>query len=224
VELDFIVGVSAFDLELENEEETLREMGEAIRDDVQRGLASGRGSRGALPRPKDGGRALYRTGTLANSIGVVLRQKARQRTIGPMRNESAYAWSSIVRALGDRPPEENTARKVKSAARNTKRLRAEKIAELTEKHARGDVIESRWLRKVPTKKGQIFKVGKIRRRAAITNAGLAAVLSQPPRDLRSKNGGRKEYRVFEPNLARQRAALAAAKRVMRPRLVAKKGT
>lgn len=224
MELDFIVGISAFNLEIENEEETVREMGEAIRDDVQRGLARGQGARGSLPRPKDGGRALYRTGTLANSIGVVLRQKGRQRTIGPLRSEAAYAWSSVVRALGDRPPEENSAKKLKSAARNTKRLRAEKIAELTEEHAKGNVIESRWLRKVPTKKGQIFRVGKIRRRAAVTNAALAAVLSQPPRDLRSKNGGRKEYRVFEPNVARQRAALEAAKRVMRPRLIAKKAT
>lgn len=212
---------------VENEEETVRAMGVAIKDTILRNLSLGRDAKGQMPQPKDtgpgenGNRPWHRTGTLARSIGVQVRQASR-KVFGPQRSDKQYAWVAVVRPFGDRPESEDIQRKKRNAAAKTKSLRNEKLAKLADDHQRGNVIPSRFLRKIPSQSGNIFRVGSIRRRAADTNAALAGILSQKPNDLRGKNGNRKQYRVMAPNDQSRRAAQAACRNVMRAKLVVKK--
>lgn len=209
---DFQVAVSAFDLKIQNEEETVRAMGEVVKTDLERNLAAGRGARGALPRPKDGGRPMFRTGLLAKSINVVMRQRGRRRGfIGPMRDDSAYEWSAAVYATGDRP---DAKQRRANDRRNTKERRQRATEEALADLAAGR--SSPFLRRVPTKSGNIFKLGRVRSRSGHTNAAVAAILSQPPKDLRAKNGDRAQYRVFEPTQQQKVAAARVAQKVMRP--------
>lgn len=209
---DFQVAVSAFELKVENEEETVRAMGEAVKVDLERNLAAGRGAKGPLPRPKDGGRAMFRTGLLARSINVVMRQRGRRRGfIGPMRDDAAYEWSAAVYSTGDRP---DAKQRRANDRRNTKerrqRVADEALADLAAGHS------SPWLRRVPTKSGNILKLGRVRSRSGHTNAAVAAILSQPPKDVRAKNGDRAQYRIFEPTQRQREAAAQVARRIMRP--------
>jgi len=115
-----------------------------------------------LPRPKDGGLAWHESGALIASIGVV----SRMRRGRP---------EALVRPLGERTGRDFGAA-VKRARERTKALRAAAVL--------GAVLRdvgsaSSGASGLPAKPARKLKLSKVRRRAVVDNAGLAAVLSQP---------------------------------------------
>jgi len=191
-----------FELVVDNESETVGAMGDAILVALRSRLSSGFGASSALAAPKSGGKALHRTGTLAASI---VSEVALKRGV----------LVAIVKPTGNRPDSENAEGKVSRARAKTKLLRAEKIASLITQAMSGASIDRHWLRKKPTKDGQVYKVGSVRVRTANTNAALAGILSVAPKDKRGISGGRASYRVFVASSEYQRLATEAAKLIVK---------
>lgn len=204
--------VPDYDLKILNEREAVAEMGEAVKTSLLRRLAFGQGSRGALPRPKEGGQPYSRTGTLVRSIAVGVNSRQRR--------DGEQVWQSVVRAWGDRPANENVEKKVKAARAAQRQRRAELAVALTLSSLGGNTVDAFYLRKKPTKSGQIFKTGSVRVRTADSNAALAGILSVPPKDARSKKGNRGVYRVFEPSPEYVRVAYLTGVRRIQAALVA----
>jgi hypothetical protein len=200
--LEFEATVDDMELVYENEREVAEAMGQAIHQKLTTRLAFGLGAHGRLPTPNDGGKPLIRTGTAAASIGVGI-------------NEKNGKVSAVVRAFGDRPENENVGAKVARAKRKTKEMRAATAVALTLQSLSGRSVAERFVRKKPTKSGNVFKLSSIRVRTADTNAALFGILSVPPKDPRAKNGGRGVYRVFEKTDYYMEVAAAAARRVAR---------
>ena len=198
--LEFDILLPDLALELDGEALTVAAMASAIAAEVKSRAARGVGAQGNLPKPKDGGRPLWRTGTLIRSIEAL--PSARDPT----------RWA--VRATGDRPTEERGATKVAGAKARTKALRAERVgAFIAANPTRALALGKRELRKE-------LKLGKVRVRAADTNAALAGILSVPPRDKRAKAGGRKPARVLEANDDYRQLGARVAAAIIQPRLVA----
>lgn len=208
MELSFEARVDELELVIVNERETVQAMGEAQRERTVTRLLSGQGATSSLPRPKDGGRAMQRSGALASSIANLL-----------TRNRKGE-WVSTVRATGNRPESENVAKKKQRAKAKTKELRAAMAVALTLQSIAGEV-DSDLVRKKVGKDGSHFKLSRFKVRAGETNAAIAAILSVPPKDIRGVNGGRGVYRVFEPSAGGREAAAFAARRTMIAKLVKK---
>lgn len=156
---------------LDNERHVLSLASQDILTDIQARFRSGLDARGSMPTPKDGGRPMQRTGSFASSFGWKIRTNKR----GVMRG--------VVRAWGNRPDKEKAAirKKTLSARWRTEQLRAEYLMDRERRGIRG--------------RG---KAKHIRKRTVVDQGSLAAILSQPPADQRSRNGKRAVYRVFEP--------------------------
>jgi len=171
---------------IENETMVIAKGSEQVRANVERRLFLGMGAKGALPKPKDGGAPMRRTGRLAANITYHLKL-SRRGVIG------------VVTASGNRPTEE-VANKAKNAAR--KQREARKLASVTGEY-QGRQLSRRRVRSKYSPSGFVEKVsvGRIRFRAAKTNHNLAAILSVPPKpsDKRGYNGHRGRYVVFDEN-------------------------
>lgn len=180
----FDVKVPDYAFELTNELECVQAAGDALAKRITERLQAGKGARGELPAPKDGGKPAQRTGLLLSSVDVVIRWKSK----------AGGSWTAVVTPTGDRPDAEV---KRNLAAARTEEKRAALAFALTFQYAAG-TIDKKHLRKKPTKSGEVLKKIRVRKeRGAGTNAAVAAILSQPPRDARSRAGGRKQYRIFE---------------------------
>lgn len=207
MKLSYKILVPEVRFECTNEEATVSAMTAAVEKSVVARTQRGTDADGAaLPRAKDAGteanpdgRPLQRTGTLVASIGSVIRT----------RNGKPYG---VVRAFGDRPANEDVKAKVARARIKTAAMRRVAIEE-----ARRDEIAGVTPRL--TKRGGKFSAGRIRVRAVTTNAALAAVLSQPPKDARGQAGGRAIYVVFRATDDEQEKARDVARKTMRVRLV-----
>ena len=107
------ISIPQFAARIPNTLDVVHRMTSAVADAVRERTARGEGSRGPLPPPKDGGRALQRTGSLLASIGFLVQERS-----GRVRG--------LVRALGPRPVAERAQikRKKAAAARRTRSLRA----------------------------------------------------------------------------------------------------
>jgi len=166
-----------------NEREVVLEAALAVKDRLVRRLRFGLGSTGPLPHPKDGGRPLLRTGRLLASIDVGLYQRGTE------------GWNAVVRPFLDRPDKEV---RVARSARRTEGRQAALALGLFFTALGGGAVPAKHVRKKPTKDGQVFKGLKVKAsRSGITNAAVAAILSQPPVDQAARKGGRAVYRVFE---------------------------
>ena len=194
--------VPEFGLEILNEAEAVAAMAHAIALDVGARADRGVGAAGALPKPKAGGTAYKSTGLLISSIS------AQPSKRNPKR------WT--VFATGDRPKDEGGKEKAKRARKRTKNLRAARVRDAlaNDKTGRLASLGKRAL-------GKELKLGKLRRRAATTNAALAGILSVQAKDKRAKNGDRGEYRVFEANDRYRRIGQRAAARHTRVELRSK---
>ena len=171
------------DIELPNERDVIELASAAISSNVKRRLSQGRGANGSLPSPKDGGHALDRTGQLKNSIGYVMREKT-------VKDGKVVHWG-VVRALGDRS--DRATRDVNAKARQKKLRAAFVIGETMAQITTGKVSTAK-----RGLKGRLTG-GHLRSRSAGTNGALVAILAQPPKDLRSVNGHRATYILFEEN-------------------------
>ncbi len=192
------VEVPQFDLSVDilNEEDIVALAGAAVAANISARMKAGNGALGALPRPKDGGNALDRTGQLQNSIGFVMKSTAR-------KDGSVSHWA-IVRALGDRS--DRATRDANAKARQKKLRAAFVIGETMAQITTGKVSTAR-----RGLKGRLTG-GHLRSRSAGTNGALVAILSNPPRDQRSINGGRKVYVIFATNDADSKTVLDICKR------------
>ena len=195
--LKFDVKVPEYDIQIVNERATVEAMADAVKAQLVRRLAFGMGARGALPRPKSGGQPYSQTGTLAKSIGVVVSNRPARPKKGQAPVLVADRWRAVVRALGDRPANENVDRKVKAARDAQTQRRATLAVALSLSLLGGNTVDPMYLRKRATKSGDVFRVSSVRVRTADTNAALAGILSVPPKDPDAKKGGRGVYRVFE---------------------------
>lgn len=185
-----------------NETEVVAAMGAAIASDITSRALRGIGATGALPRPKDGGKPLQRTGTLLGSI----------RTVQSRRNKARQ----VVTATGKRPDKENVAAKKKRARAKTKQFRdatksqfAKQRPRLAEKMSRREMYK-------------LLKLKGLRFRTADTNAALAGILSSAPKDKRAKEGGRKLYRVLEATDRTRKIAKKTADRFLRYKVTLKR--
>jgi hypothetical protein len=197
----------------ENEEGAIAVAADRIRAELTTRLEKGVGARGTLPNPKDGGQAMQRSGRVLSSIGVVIKKNRKSETA---------QWIAFVRALGDRPAQE-VGNKRAAAREKQRQLRAAAsigfaLASLT---AGGQAAIAKYRRKKQSKDGQAFRLGGLRIRAGLTNASVAAILSQPPVDKRARNGQRKQYRVFESNETYERIARDVLFRFGKFRVVAR---
>lgn len=197
-------------MSIPNYREVALAMGDEIKHELLRRLRFGAGARGQLPHPKSGGKPYNATGTLVRSIAVVERVSRSQPEVG--RDGTPYA---VVRATGDRPPRENAKGKVARAKERTKQARAAAAIGFALQESVGGVVPEHFIRKTPDKSGNRYKLSRIRVRAADTNAALAAILSQPPKDARGIKGKRGIYRVFEVNDTYRRLAFNAARATMK---------
>lgn len=203
MDLIFVARFNRTELALVNEGETLMAMGKAIEIRLRTRLIQRDGAHGPLPMPKDGGRPYVRSGSILESIKTYL--SARGTVL-----------AAVVAPTGPRPENENVAAKLTRARKKTRELRAVASVALAFAQFGGNTAGlDRFTRKVPTKSGQVFKLGSFRVRAADTNAALAGILSVPPKDQRSINGGRGVYRVFERNEEYERAAQEQARKTAR---------
>lgn len=199
MKLKATITVPELRLVIKNEREVVAAMASTVADSVKARAVAGTG----LPSPKDGGRAYNRSGTLTASIGF---SEPKQTKSG--------VWRSIVRAYGARPVGENVAKKVSRARERTKALRASAILGASLRSLAGQTVAG--LKKT----GAGIKLARIRVRAGMTNAAVAAILSVEPKDKRSVAGGRKIYRVFEALDREARAAERVARATMKPVLEA----
>ena len=184
---------------VEKQPEVVGLMANAVKREVLRRWSRGLGAQGRLPVPLDGGRALYRSGTMIDSTRAYPSRRRPDK------------W--VVAPTGKRPDDENVAGKKKRARAKTKRLRERKKRLFMRiSGARAAAMGKRELRKA-------LKLGKLRRRTADTNAALAGILSVPPKkgDKRGRNRG--VYRLFEPSEHYARAANAAAQEHIRLTLI-----
>lgn len=182
------VKMPAFAFSVENEVDIITRATSAITANVRSRLASGMGAHGALPSPKDGGRAMNRSGQLAGSIGYRVDEKSAKN--------GKRAAVGVVRAMGDRS--DAATRKASSKARQ-KMLRAAFV--LGESMA--NVVTGKPSAHRSAKTGKL-KLSKVRARSGATNGAVVAILAQPPKDQRSKNGGRGIYTLFAPNAQDER--------------------
>lgn len=189
-----------------------------IQSNVIQRLQAGEGATGALPPTKDG-RPGIRSGELAASIGILQRER---------RTKSGSKISVVVRPLGKRTgntdqrseKKETFAADVevrrRAAAQKQKALRAAVAASvLVRALANGSASVAHML----TKAGRL-KVSKLRVRTADTNAALAGILSQPPKDKRAKAGGRGQYRIMQANQQDREDAAREVARTLAVSLVA----
>ena len=196
-----------FEFDLVNERKTVEGMAEAVRKGVKRGTRAGVDAHGRrLPPPKDGGKAYNRTGTLLAGIRAV----ESKRRVKPRPSGKRAPVRFSVYSVGPRPKNEDVKGKKKRARTKQKQMRAAAIIG----EAFGTLATGRDLSAGMTlkKRGKGIRVSRIRVRAAATNQAVAAILSTPPKDLRSRNGNRRLYRVFEPSLKYERAAQSGALR------------
>ena len=169
-------------LEIENEPEVVGIMARTIAEEITGRLERGRGSKGALQRPKDGGKPLIKTGELLGSIE------------GYPSKRDPKSW--VVAPTGKRTGDE-IAFKKKSARLKTKRMRQRKRDAMFMRAQRSPELMAKLDGMTRRQRTKMLKLSEIRFRTADTNAALAAILSVAPKDKRAKNGKRAEYRVFE---------------------------
>lgn len=199
-------------LSIPNFREVMLAMGQEIHSELTRRLRFGLGAHGPLPAPKDGGRPYSRSGRLIGSIIVMERVARGQPEVGA--SGTPY---TVVRAVGERPAHE-VGNKVKKAAKRTKQLRVAAAIGFALQESVGGVVPEQFLRKKVASDGSRYKLGKLRIRTAETNAGLAGILSVPPKDKRSVNGKRGVYRVFEITDQYRRIAWDVAKATIKVEL------
>lgn len=170
-----------------NQPAVIREMAQLILSRVRARTERGESATGApLPRPKDGGQPLRRTGSFLASFDV------RERT------HSDGTISAVVRPMGPRPENEQAAIKRKKRAARSRRfalMAAGSIGVALQKLAGTE--------RAPA-------LGSLKRRRTVVDQGsLAAILSLRPQDDRGMKGGRGVYRVFVP----RESEIADARRV-----------
>lgn len=164
-----VVVPAGLNLTVENERALLEALGRAQASNVRMRAIAQMGVSGALPRPRDGGLAWHESGALLASIGTVSRVRRGRPEV-------------IVRPLGQRIGRDFGAA-VKRARESTKRLRAAAVLGAALQSMAG--ASSGGGNAKPAGK---VKLSKLRRRAVVDNAGLAAVLSKPdPRPGRRTN-------------------------------------
>ncbi len=192
----------------ENEFLTVAKMGEVIRNRVEARLRLGAGAHGLLPRPKDGGTAMNRTGRILSNIYYVMRTSAK----GTPR--------AIVRADGKRPVEETADKKPRAAARQ----RAARRAAASTGYHEGKRLAVKKYKSSGRRRGPAslfryrFNTSSIRIRSADTNSSVVAILSLPPssKDKRGRAGGRGVYIVFDTNTSDQQAIQGVVKSYLKP--------
>jgi hypothetical protein len=181
------VEVKKLELGVRNEREVVEAMTERMLARVRERTQRGTGVDGAqLPRPKDGGQPLQRSGQLRASIGATVRETRSGVFVGH------------VKPLG---PRTDVGNRAASAKVRTQMMRAAAvIGAFGQISATGSTPGRK-------AKGPGIKLARVRVRTADTNAALAGILSVPPKDLRGINGDRGTYRVFVAS-TREHAELA----------------
>lgn len=159
-------------LTVENERALLEALGRAQASNVRMRAIAQMGVSGPLPRPRDGGLAWHESGALLASIGLVSRVRRGRPEV-------------VVRPLGERTGRDFGAA-VKRARARTKQLRAAAVLGAALQSLAGVSTGTAGIAR--QKKSNKVLLSRIRRRAVVDNAGLAAVLSQPdPRPGRRSN-------------------------------------
>ena len=206
------------EFELINPKETVRAMAVAVSKDVKKSTRAGRDAHGRmLPRPKDGGRALIRSGRFFRSI---MASPAKSRNKKPAASGKKRPPRYVVFAQGARDDVKDVLGKKRRARERTKQMRAAAVlGEAFGAMATGRGISSDFKR---NKKKAGISLGRMRVHVVSTNAHLAGVLSVPPKDRRGKNGRRGVYRVFEASDRYRLTARDAAVKVERHRLTSKR--
>ena len=176
-----------------NQPAVIREMARIILDRVRARTERGESATGAaLPKPKDGGQPLRRTGSFLDSFGI------RERTYPD------GTISAVVRPMGPRPQEEHAGIKRKRLAVRSRRLAL---------MAAGAIGVA--LQKVAGTHAQAPPLASIRRRRTVVDQGsLAAILSLGPRDERGQKGDRGVYLVFVPKETERADARRAAQELI----------
>ncbi len=172
-------------------------MASAVADDAQSRARRGAGAHGALPRPKDGGKPINRTGQLIAGIGATPSKRDPTR------------W--VVWATGQRGSDDDAKQKKSRARAEQRRRRKARVAAFSASGA-GFHMTKRERRRAAG-------VGKIRVRAVTTNAALLAVLANKPKDKRASAGNRAQYRVLERTPRTDQLARNAGAKVMRYNLI-----
>lgn len=177
------VHIPRFVIVIANEKDTVESGCKTVAAAVKSRLARGVGSRGSLPRGRGNNKPLVQTGQFLDSVGYV---------IHPVRRRGqATGYRGVVRAMGARN-DLGVKTKVRRAAQKTKHLRATVVLGAALSSLSGAGNSSRLTGNALKK-----RIRKTRVRTANTNAALAGILSQPPRDKSAKSGNRGLYRVYE---------------------------
>lgn len=156
---------------------------------VRSRTARGESAKGTpLPKPKDGGEPLKKTGSFLASFGYVLRTtkwdpKEFYAIIMPMGNREGWLQRKETRQA-----------KMKAATAIGRAFA--KLGGLSMKEIRAQE--------------KAAKKAMKKTRSHVTQMALAKILSVAPKDLRSKKGGRRLYRVFEPRDSELSEATAIA--------------
>lgn len=183
-------------LTVENERALLEALGRAQASNVRMRAIAQMGVTGPLPRPRDGGLAWHESGALLSSIGTVSRVRRGRPEV-------------IVRPLGARTGRDFGAA-VRRARERTKQLRAAAVIGAALQSLGG--ASSGGGSSKPARK---LRLSKIRRRAVVDNAGLAAVLSKPdPRPGRRSN----RYVVMGASRSDEQEIEATTRRLIRVNL------
>ena len=204
-----------YEYELKNPKETVKAMADAVSRGVSENTRKGKDAHGRrLPKPKDGGKPLYRSGTFFHSIGPVLSKTRRSRK--PTKRKQKPPMFHVF-ATGARPLDENVKAKKKRARIRSKEMKAAAVlGEAFGVMATGRDLNPTFKRK---RRGAGMSVSRIRVRAADTNAALSGILSVAPKDKRSKNGKRGIYRVFEASEQYRKIAFRTGRVTQRSELV-----
>jgi hypothetical protein len=223
------ITVPKFNFKIGNTLEVIEAMTSEVAGRVKFRASRGLGPEDRLPAPKDGGRPIHRTGQLVASIGYVVRTmtpkgKALASPVGVVRATGRRVDAGDPAQYGRRrsrqAPREYIARKARAARARTKQLREDKVARVM---LSPSAEEQAWMDRVMatgrrSRAPKSLGLGKIRVRTAETNAGLVAILRQPPRDKRARSGNRERYVIIAANEMDMIAAKLVAKRVARPEL------
>lgn len=196
----------------------MRAMARTVSRAVKRSTLAGFDAHGRrLPKPKDGGRALQRSGVFVRSIKMLKSKRARavkSPHTGKIAIPKYHVFADGVR------DKKNLAKLRRLAREKTKQARAAAVlGEAFGALATGRGVSSDFTR---SKRGAGIKLGKIRFRVVNKNSQIAAILSVKPKDKRAKNGNRGIYRVFEASDRYRVKARDAAAKVERHRLTSKR--
>lgn len=209
MKLDIKLEMPRLVLTVKNETAVLDAVGATIARRVVQRTQAGQGAAGSLSQPKAGDHPPLRaSGALIAGIGYTLVLKA-----GDAFGTQILGGTAVIAASGRRPDNGDgfTQHKIRLAKERTRKLRAAAIIGALFEHASSGSTSHASLKS----KGRGIKVGKIRSRTVVDNASLAAILANPPRDKRARNGGRAVYNVFELNDGDKEAAARAVEQVIK---------